>query len=183
MILRHGMYAQRNASTPTVLIPGDGTTSWVNVAATATVGLGTMIKSSGGNSWRNCGASFGSIPSSTAGELYMEYTSTSSAIWNGMFGLSESDPDYNYTSIKFGMFPHYNGNIYVFENGTSVYNASYNFDVFNDNCEVKRDASGNVTYYHNGALIYTSLVTSTAELIFDSSIYRNIGAKELKITY
>lgn len=183
MILRHGIYAQRNASTPTVLIPGDGTTSWVNVAATATVGLGTMIKSSGANSWTNCGASFGSIPSSTAGELYCEFTTSNLTIWNAMFGLSETDPNYNYTTIKYGVFPHYNGEIYIFENGTLVHSANYGFDVENDNIEIKRDGAGVVTYYHNGILIYTSLVTTTSSLIFDSSIYRNLGFKELEITY
>jgi len=181
MIYTRGIQAQR-AILETVLIPSDNTT-WDNVATTATVGVGTIVKSSGTNAWGNCGASFESIPSSTAGALYMEYTSTSSTIWNGIFGLSESDPDYNYTSIKFGMYPYFDGRIFIFENGSSAHSANYGFDVDNDNCEVKRDASGNITYYHNGTLIYTSSLTSTAELIFDCSIFRNIGAKELKITY
>jgi len=182
MILRRGIYAQRNASTPTVLIPGDGTTSWVNVATTATVGLGTMIKSSGGNSWTNCGASFGSLPANTSGALYSEFTTSNPTIWNAMLGLSETDPNYNYTTIKYGVFPSYTGNISIYELGTLVHTEPAGF-VITDNIEIKRDGTGQVTYYHNGVLIYTSLVTTTSALIFDSSIYRNLGFKELKITY
>ena len=182
MIIRHGIYAQRNESTPTVLIPGDGTTSWVNVATTATVGLGTMIKSSGGDSWTNCGASFGSIPASTSGTLYCEFTTSNSTVWNAMFGLSETDPNYNYTSIKYAVFPRYDGIIFIYELGTMVHIEPAGFTI-TDNIEIKRDGAGVVTYYHNGILIYTSLVTTTSALIFDSSIYRNLGFKELKITY
>lgn len=89
-----------------------------------------------------------------------------------MIGLSESNLNSYYTSIRHAIYLCRNGRVYIRESGpTASGSTSFPYtagDVF----KVQRVMpSGTITYYKNDDLIYTSLVTKTVPLFLDASFH------------
>ena len=183
-LLRNGFLdgSKPKGTTPTVLIPGDGTTIW-NLTGNVTAGLG-YIQSGSSQGW-NKGGSFIGIGSSQDFSLEFTFSSTVGVLSDttGIIGISETDSSGSYTDIMYGwQFNSYNSycDLRVYEtNGQqgTIFGAASIDDVF----KIER-VSGTVRYYWNGSLIYTSLVTSSNPLIFDSAIYRKLKAYDITLT-
>ena len=134
---------------------------------------GNTITKTTPNGW-GAGASGASsvqyIP--TGYEGYVEFRMTNNA---GMAGLSNGDPNPDYRDLDYAIQagPDYGSSVVVYENAIQkatsplLYNSS---DVYRVALE-----SGVVKYYHNGTLIYTSLVPPTYPLLFDAALYANEG--------
>jgi len=171
---------QLKSTSQTVLIPTQNGVQWENVTGSIITSDGEIETSSTVTGW-NKSATFGILPSNTDGVLSFTYEGGSSSP-TGMAGFN-SDPttDSSYSSIDYAMYFTNGGNVRVYENGSYKGIVSSSIAV-GDLMEVKRIA-GVVTYYKNGALIYTSAVLSIGALHFDCSLYRNIKFSNLKIVY
>jgi hypothetical protein len=110
-----------------------------------------------------------SIPS---GNGFAQMTAFASSGWYG-FGLSNSDPDQNYASIKWGIFSGYGNLIIINDNNTThsgfgTYNINDLFRVAVEGTTVKyyRQPAGQSTWI----LLYTSPVPVSYPLYYDTSI-------------
>jgi len=142
---------------------------------------GTLQRTSG-SGWSQQGYStlYG-IP--TAGEGHLNFTSGPNNRYR-MIGLN-SDPTSNasYSSIDYAIYLVGNKQVYIYENGSSKgYKTGY---VSGDQFKINVDCDGKVTYYKNGALIYTSATTANSTLYLDSSFYNSPGngISNISITY
>ena len=185
MILRRGIYAQKSDS-ETVLVPGDGTTNWVDmVGMTGT--LGKIVPSSGLGGWGLHGGSFGVVPSNTEMTLSFNFIDRFGGV-SGFFmsGFSTVNSDANYPSIGHCIYlqnPDGRNRLIIYESGVEKLNLGNNSYIVGSTLEIKRSASGVVTYYQNSTLLYTSLVNINTSLVYDCSSYTDLGAENLKITY
>ena len=119
------------------------------------------------------------IRDSTDTSLTFQVNAGATTNW-GMFGLDQSDPDFNFNTIDYAIYLA-NGTLGVYENGTSrgTFGTYANGDTF----EVRRTGT-TITYHHNGgAAFYTSGIASSTSLVFDSSIWRASNISNLQITY
>jgi hypothetical protein len=85
-----------------------------------------------------------------------------------MCGLSETNPDAHYRTIKYALYAHNSGSLYIFEMGESkgivgTYTTS-------DTLSVER-TSGVIRYKKNGTLLYTSATQSNASLLVDCALW------------
>lgn len=86
-----------------------------------------------------------------------------------IFGLSSKDTNAVWDTVEYGAHARLDGQLWVYESGVQRPVANSTF-VGGDAIEVKR--IGNTIYYlKNAAPWYTSLVTTTAPLMFDSSFF------------
>jgi hypothetical protein len=93
-----------------------------------------------------------------------------------MFGLSVGNTDSNYTDIDFAFHCQGTSVAAVWEGGVLKYTHGSAFTP-GDVARVQRDGtSGAITYWLNGAKIYTSASTETGGMLVDSSI-AGTGAK------
>ena len=85
-----------------------------------------------------------------------------------MCGLSHGDTNQSYEEIDFALYPWIDGNLYVFESGTSRGSVGpyTTGDVFRVAVE-----GGVVKYRKNGVLLYTSGVTPTYPLLVDTTLF------------
>jgi hypothetical protein len=90
---------------------------------------------------------------------------------NVIAGLSESDPDQNYTSMKYGIYPWTDNNLYIIENGSQVGGAYISY-IATDVLSVEKVGS-TIYYKKNNITFYTSTIASSNPLVFDSSIDTN----------
>lgn len=186
MILRRGIYSQR-ADSETTLIPGDGTTNWVDVVGNVTTSLGKIVPNDSVQSWGSKGASFGTIPSNTdfTLEFRFVYRSGTNNTGNSMFGVSSVNLDANYTTINYAFQLFDNAGVSrlsVYENGVRNYFiGNGNYTKWNL-VQIKRE-SGIIKYYNDNVLIYTSMFSTFSSMVFDCAIYRDLGAEDIKIIY
>ncbi|MBX2916280.1 MAG: hypothetical protein KF856_13500 [Cyclobacteriaceae bacterium] len=141
-----------------------------DVAWTDLVGVsvnGNTITKNASNGWGNGGAA--SVNQLMAGvdgwaEMTVPVSQTTGSI---IFGLSDTNPNADYASIDYGIYPSLvSQGVYVIENGTSKTNIPYAAgDVF----RVERVGS-TVYYKKNGTTFYTSTIPSTSALIVDAAI-------------
>jgi len=164
----------------TFLVPGQGATTWNNAVGVNT-GESRFVPDSTASGW-NKGASFGTAPANTDftlsfQPLYMDGQATGGY---SMFGVDNADPNTNYNTIDYAIYLQNGANVYVYENGTSrgLHSSFTPADTF----EIKRTGT-TITYLKNGTVFYTSTVASSAAMVFDSSIYRYLGATNLSIAY
>jgi hypothetical protein len=182
MIYRMGTYAQRLGET--TLIPDDNAT-WTNIVGAITTGLGSIVPSSNVAGW-NKGASFGTVPTATDFVFSFEFDHRA-GVTDGatVIGLSSSYTGATQSDIQFGIYLYDLGNaerIIILEGGAikvNLGNGSWNLG---DTFEIKKVGTA-ITYYQNGVLIYTSASNSTTSMVFNSTIYQDLGAKNLKIVY
>jgi hypothetical protein len=146
-----------------------GPVTWahaVNVTATAN----SIQKTAGGDAW-NAGASSSTQLSAGNGGAQIRVDST---VGYRLFGLSNGDPDQNYTTIKYALYPANAGALYVFEAG--VNRGQFGTYTTGDLLKVEL-VSGVVRYYRQAVgsgvwtLLYTSTVAPTYPLLLDTAIY------------
>ncbi|MEK7110322.1 MAG: hypothetical protein AAB867_00510, partial [Patescibacteria group bacterium] len=125
---------------------------WTDTLGVSVSGSSTLSKSGSAAAWDSGAFSQTAIDS---GGGYVEFTATETNTYR-MGGLSNTDADQSYTSIKFAASAAADGNIYVYESGT-IKGASYGTYVSGDKLRVSVSAGGTVTYQKNEATFYTSL--------------------------
>ncbi len=88
-----------------------------------------------------------------------------------LIGLSESDPDPSFASVKYGWYTRGDSlSTLIYELGSQKFNLGFQAAA-GDILEVER-VGNTIRYLRNGALVYTSLVTTVAPLLVDSALYR-----------
>jgi len=139
-------------------------------AAASWIGSGsTLTKTSGADATWNAGAS---SAQTIAGDGYVVFTAGTLTANNPvMFGLSESDPDVVWNTVKWAIHPRGDGFVHVYELGTAYTLSNTVSHVAGDLLSVHRVGS-TITYRKNGVTFHTSGVTSSAALLVDASIER-----------
>jgi RHS repeat-associated protein len=154
--------------TNTALPSGCQAVSWtsgVNVSIS-----GNSIQKTNSNNWDG-GAVSSSGQSITSGNGYVQ-AKVDSTQYNVMFGLSNGNSNQGYSDIDFAAHLQGGGALMVYEGGT--YKGTFGTYAVNDIIKVAVE-SGQVKYYKNGSLFYTSAGDVSYPLLMDSSIYE-IGA-------
>jgi RHS repeat-associated protein len=165
------MHPSGSQITNAVISNGSGGGSTQNASWSSAVGVSissNTLTKTGTNGW-NAGAV--STQTIAAGDGYMEFTATAD-VANVLCGLSNGDTNQSYEDIDFALYPWTDGNLYVFEGGTSRGSVGpYTVgDVFRVAVE-----GGVVKYRKNGTLLYTSAVAPTYPLLVDSTIFPQGG--------
>ncbi len=168
----------------TTFIPGDGTTLWVREGETASevaTSLGKLVPTVTTSAW-NKGASFGTIPANT--DFLLEFKPVYMAGQSGggyaMIGVDNADPNWNYNTIDYAIYMQNGTNYYIYENGSSKGNHG-NWTT-SDVLGIRRTGT-TIEYLKNGDVVYTSVTPSTSSMVFDTSLYRYLGAENIKMTY
>jgi hypothetical protein len=123
--------------------------------------------STAGGAWNGGAASWNTV----ANNGYFQFTGIETNTYR-MAGLSNTNPDANYTTIQYAWYLRNDGTLEIYESGTSrggfgAYTANSIFKIAVE--------AGVVKYYHNGVLRYTSLIAPTLPLLVDVSIYSPSG--------
>ena len=119
-----------------------------------------------GASWTASGAA--SVQQLAAGQNGWVEAIASETNTYRMFGLSDTNPDVNYTSIDYAWYLINNGTLGIYESGVSraIFPAYAPGDV------LRIERTGTViNYYQNNILKYTSTVASSTLLMADASLY------------
>ena len=153
-------------SSPTILIPGDGTTTWDNLyrPGNFTTGVGTISDVSG-----NAGATFAVLPANTDGLL--EWT-VGGGRQGLIVGLSTQLNTSAWNNVEFGIYMG-NANLTAFES-TFVNTAQLRNGGLEGNVLGVRVQGGVFTYESNGVPFYTSQRTTTEDLYFSIFTF-NVG--------
>lgn len=155
-ILLFGNLLFVNAQTPV---------SWTEVIGAAVNG-NTLTKTASGI-W-NAGAA--STEVLTAGQDgYVEITAgqTNHGV---MFGFSETNADYFWSSIQYNFYAKENGSLVVYESGSSKLSNGGSYSP-GDILRVERIGT-TINYLHNGNIIYTSTIPSNSNLVVDCCLYK-----------
>lgn len=138
--------------------------SWTNVVR-ATASTNNLTKT-GSDGWDGGGRSTEQAEASV--DCYVTFQNGNTKTM--MCGLSDSDPDQNYTSIKQCWYAHANGNSYIYESGT--FRGQFgSYTAGSTVLKVSKEGSA-VKYYKDGSLIYTSGNAAPGYPIFvDCSLY------------
>lgn len=98
---------------------------------------------------------------------------------NTMVGLSETNPNAHFNTIKYAIYTRSNYTIGIYEQGT--YKGNFGHYSLGDEFSVERK-NNSISYYKNGVLLYESSLNSTAPLFGDISMHE-VGAaiRDLKI--
>jgi len=151
-------------SDPT-LPPGALGITWVDLVGA--IALDNILESTV-QGWGNSGAASQEvIPGDGAVEFSMSQTGHHS-----VFGFSNINADASYTSIAYAIYPLF-GNVHIYENG--VYVGLYGSYQIGDVFRIER-IGATVVYKHNGAVVYTSAVPSSGNLIADAA-FRIVGSQ------
>jgi len=153
-------------SGPTILIPGDGTTTWDNLyrPGNFTTGVGTISDVSG-----NAGATFAVLPANTDGLL--EWT-VGGGRQGLIVGLSTQLNTSAWNNVEFGIYMG-NANLTAFES-TFVNSGQLRNGGLEGNVLGVRVQGGVFTYESNGVPFYTSQRTTTEDLYFSIFTF-NVG--------
>jgi RHS repeat-associated protein len=138
---------------------------WTNAVGVSVSG-NTITKTASGG-WGNAGAV--STQAIASGNGYVEFTAAQYLV-DRICGLSNGDSNQSYDDIDFGILLSDGGYIYVYESGVLKANAGPY--ATSDTLRVAIEA-GQVKYYKNGTVFYTSTATPTYPLIVDTAIYSN----------
>ncbi len=127
-----------------------------------------VIQKTIGNGW-NAGLA---TANTITGDGYVEYTplQKDKAL---MVGLSPSNANASYTSIRYAIYNLSNGSVRVYENGSNK--GDRTTYVAGDVFRVERKGS-TVRYLKNGEVFYTSGLSSSGSLLGDTSFYHQDGA-------
>jgi RHS repeat-associated protein len=142
---------------------GEAVTWKDNVGVTVT---DNDLANSAAQGWGNSGAAtVNKIPSGKNGWIESRIDETNSY---RMMGLSPSNTNAHYNTIKYALYTRADGYLYVYENGSN----KGQFTVYNKGDFVRVERIGNQIHYkQNGKTFYTSTVTWTDELIGDVALY------------
>ena len=165
----------------TILTPGDGTTNWIRISANVATSLRKLVPTITGAAW-NKAASFGTVPAGTNFELEFNpvYMTGQSSGGYAMIGMDNSDPNFNYNTIDYAIYLQNGSNLMIYENGGSK--GTHGTWTTSDLLMVRRTGTL-IECLKNGTVFYTSLTPSTTAMEFDSSMYRHLGAENIKLTY
>jgi hypothetical protein len=103
------------------------------------------------------------------------YTVINEANQRRVFGLSSIKGNSHYNSIEYALYARDNGALYVYESGTQI--AQYGTYSSGDTIMIKVE-QGQIQYYKNSILLYTSTNSPTFPLYVDVSIYDQGGTLE-----
>ena len=119
------------------------------------------------NGWDNGGAASENILA-TGQDGWVEITASEKTT-NRMFGLSETNLDAHYNTIKYLFYLAEPGNLYIYENGVfnNAVSGGYNTG---DILRIER-INNTILFKKNSSLVYTSTIPSTTSLIMDVSLY------------
>jgi RHS repeat-associated protein len=132
---------------------------------------GTSLTKTGATIGWDAGAfSVKPIPANADG--WVEYTAGEITTAK-MMGLSATDADASYASINYAWYPFWDGNLYIYENGSLIGGPFTDYST-NDILRVERLGT-TILYKKNGKVIYTSTVPSSSILYADCSFY-NVNA-------
>jgi hypothetical protein len=142
---------------------------WQNVVGAAFDSNDDLSKSTAATAWGDSGASsVDTIPAGTDGRVS---SLVSASTDNLMLGLSASDADQNYTSLGWAININAAGAFQVYEAGTLKFNGGAGTLATGDEVSVSREG-GVIKYRRNGALVYTSAVSSNgAALLVDTAFF------------
>jgi len=165
----------------TILVPGDGTTNWERISTNVATSQGKLVPTVNTSGW-NKGASFGTIP---AGKDFLltfkpAYMSGYSSGGYAMIGVDVSDPNHHYNTMDYALYMQNGSNFIVYENGASK--GTHGTWTTSDTLGVRRTGT-TIEYLKNGTVMYTSATPSSSALVFDSSLYRYLGAENIQIEY
>ena len=174
----NGVNMYTSAATPTFPLLFDSSMSTVGGTLNSVTfspqiwqnALGVALSSNnltktGSNGW-NSGAS---TVATISGDGAAAFT-TSENTTAKMAGLSNGDSTHGYSDIDFAWYMRANGTLGIYEGGSYV--GEFGTYAANDTFKVQV-ASGVVTYWHNGASVYTSAATPTFPLLVDTSLSTN----------
>jgi phosphatidylserine/phosphatidylglycerophosphate/cardiolipin synthase-like enzyme len=136
---------------------------WVNGQG-VTIDAGSLTKAATTTGW-DAGAT--SRQAIAAGDGYVEVTVTELTTAR-MFGLSRGDSDQGYVDIDFGLYPFWDGNLYLYEGGESK--GALGPYAPGDRLRVSVE-SGVVRYRRNGVLLRSSTRAPSYPLLLDTSLY------------
>lgn len=164
-----------------VLIPDNGTVQWERVSSNVATTLGRLVPTVTTSGW-NKGAGFGFVPS--AKDFVLEFVPTymagQSAGGYAMIGVDNSDPNYNYNTIDYAIYLQNGTNLHIYENAS--YKGQFGGWQLGDVFSIKR-TSATIAYLKNGEAFYQSATPSTSAMVFDCSLYRYLGAENIKLIY
>jgi len=154
-----------NEVTATPIVSTEMDVSWTDLVGVSV--NGNSITKTAGTGWGNGGAA---SANSFAGDGAVDFT-VSVGNKSVMCGLSDSNPDANYSTIDYGLYATGNagGNLMqIYEGGTL--RGTWGSYVPGDRFRVERTGT-TVTYSHSGVVFYTSPTPSSGPLLVDSAIY------------
>lgn len=164
-------------SSQTTIIPGDGTTAWGATDANITTGSGLVTpNSNNGGSFTNSAETANAvIPFNQVWSLKGTVGSTAfSGNGNRMIIGITVNSITDQTTLTHCILTNLDSNvIIVYELGSNVAGASVGTPALNDVMEIRNDGSGNITYYQNDTLIWTSASTMTTDSKIGVIIYGN----------
>jgi RHS repeat-associated protein len=134
--------------------------SWTDLVGVTAAGS-TLTKTAA-TGWGNGGAA--SVQRIT-GDGKADFTAVSTGT-NRVFGLSNSNANAYYNTIRYALYAQSGGTLRVYELGVSRWQGTY---VSGDVLSVERNGA-TVYYRKNGNLVYTSAAPSTGDLIADVAI-------------
>ena len=134
-------------------------------AITGCTATGSRLVKTAADGWGSGGATSTRSIYDGNGSVFIKFGAGA----RGACGLSNGDSAQSYTDIDFALVPFTETDIRVYEGGvdkTGDLGSWTAADVFEVRC-----TAGTVTYYQNGALLYTSATAATYPLLVDSAIY------------
>ncbi len=141
---------------------------WRNLVGVTVAG--NTITKNGTEGWNAGASSTYRLNASTNGWVEMVAGGTTT---NRMFGFSQSDPNTDYATILYGVYPAADGKIYVYEGGSNVYNG---LTTYTSTDVIRVERVGNIISYKvNSTIFYTSLTPNSNSLIVDATIWSTNG--------
>jgi hypothetical protein len=132
-------------------------------SATGVSVVDNSMSKTAGNGW-----SAGAVSTETiAGSGYVEFT-TAETNTAKMAGLSNGDTDQSYQDIDFAVYMSNAGTVTVYEGG--AWKGSFGSYLAGDIFRITA-VDGQVRYYQNGLLLYTSMGTAQSPLLVDTSLF------------
>jgi len=144
--------------------------AWKNPTNVTINADNTLTRTSAGAAWDAGASSLNILPANTDG--WVEFTVTDPST-TYMIGLSNWDPDGNYSSIRFAIYITNVGNVAIYESGqsTGVFSSAVKGDVY----RVARTGT-QIIYTRNGTTLRTVSLTSRPMYLVDVSISANNGS-------
>ncbi len=149
--------------------PAEQNVVWTSLTNTQSSG-NDLTKNSGGNGWN---ADARSQQELTSGDGYVEMSVASGETeTNRILGLTNTDPDANRNSIRFGLYLADGGRLFIRELGSNVFTSG----TYTGGDVLRVEISGgSVLYKRNGSTFHTSALSPVYPMFVDTSLH-TVGA-------
>ena len=137
--------------------------TWDPVSLAGVTASGNSLTKTASTGWNAGASSTQSIDADGAMEFTADAVNTIR-----LAGLSNSDPDVSFISVRYGVYLSSDGCAYAMELG--VFRSSCNSYNVGDVFRITR-AGSQISYSQNGTVFYLSSLASTGSLIVDTSLY------------